>query len=689
MLLRTRIIVFVLLVVAGVAALVVAVGALREAELDTRIAQISLRQLDQAWSFAVVNVAEKIIDDLSHLTQKDTGLSSLIRRGDQHALAELAGQSFQGSDYQWLDIFGANGDLLWSQGDRHDAPPLLSPSRLAEIDPKSPTLRGARALPDGSTGIIAALALVDAGGNRLQGGVVAAVPLTAALQALQLAMGGRVYASDGSGRLTFGRDEGLWQRARQELPAGHRGLVVIHHEGRYQEAVQFPVADLMGGRLATLLLIRDVTAMVEARKLGEGALMGALLLIFAMALLLLYLYLRRNFAVLEDAVEALHDLSRGQRGGYVELPRGSDEIGSIAAAVESFGQAVAEIARAGAQRERRQRRQQRFIRRQMEQLAATLDNEARKELLDELNQMEVAAADPHSAQSKGISDELGLIALGFSRLATKVGMQQVQLTQMVRDLREALEDKRKLISLQQELEIAAHMQASILPRTFPELPMLDMIASMHPAKEVGGDFYDVFDVRDGLLGVVVADVSGKGIPAAFFMLISRTMLRTVAREGEGPATTLARLNNLLAAENEQSMFVTVFYAEIELATGLVTYCSGGHNPPFVARAHGGVEMVSPSVGIALAMLPDMPFSEKTLRLEPGDTLFMYTDGVNEAFALDETMYGTDRLQRVLGQDSPPSSAAMALTRVFSDLSAFTAGAMQSDDITAVVVHWKG
>ncbi|MBV5336388.1 serine/threonine-protein phosphatase [bacterium] len=294
--------------------------------------------------------------------------------------------------------------------------------------------------------------------------------------------------------------------------------------------------------------------------------------------------------------------------------------------------------------------------------------------------MEAAAGDPQSAQSKAVGDELGLIALGFSRLATKVGVQQVQLTHLVRDLREALEDKRKLISLQQELEIAANMQLSILPREFPDLPML--------AKEVGGDFYDVFDVRDGVLGVVIADVSGKGIPAAFFMLISRTMLRTVAADGRGPAETLSRLNNLLSAENEQMMFVTIFYAEIELATGVATYCSGGHNPPFVTRADGAVTMVDKTAGIALATFPDLPYSEKTLTLKAGDTLFLYTDGVSEAFAADEAMFGEDRLRDVLAL-APPRSAEEALRRVMTAVSDFTVGAEQSDDITGLAVHWRG
>ena len=689
MLLRTRIIVFVLLVVAAVAGLVFTVGALREAELGRRIAELKLQQLEQAWSFAVMGAADEVAERLlSQAALSRTRLVEAIQHQDQQGLARLAEATFKDGGLMRVDILGDSGQLLWASGDGLEHPPLLGASRLAEIRQSGRTISGARAMPGGALGVVGAISVVEPGSGRMVGGIAAALPLAQALEAFHRTTGGRLYVTNAAGQLVYGKDEGLGRQALEASFPNRRGLTLISHDGRYQEAALLPIADLMGGRLANLLLVRDVTQAMADRLLWDKVLGGVIAILFIAALLALFFFLRRNFAVLNDAVAALHDLSRGQRGGYVELPHGSDEIGRIAEAVEAFSQAVGEVARVGVQRERRQRRQQRFIRRQMEQLAATLQDEARSELLDELKQMEKAAGDPQSAQSKGVGDELGLIALGFSRLATKVSVQQVQLTQLVRDLREALEDKRKLISLQQELEIAASMQLSILPRQFPVLPMLDMIASMEPAKEVGGDFYDVFEVRDGVLGVVVADVSGKGIPAAFFMLISRTMLRTVAVAGGGPAETLSRLNNLLAAENEQTLFVTVFYAEIELATGVITYCSGGHNPPYVARAGGGVEMVMPTTGLALAAFPDMPFGEKTLTLARGDTLFMYTDGVNEAFALDDTMYGVDRLQGALVAGGPPPTATVALERVMSDLRVFTRGAAQSDDITAMVVHWK-
>ena len=690
MLLRTRIIVFVLLVVSAVAGLVFTVGSLREEELGRRITELRLQQLEQAWNFALMSAADDVAEQLiSQASLSETRLIDAIQHGDQQGLARLAEATFVDDAVLRVDILGEGGQLLWASGEGMEHPPLLGAGRLAELRQKGQTLSGARALHGGGLGVVGAVSVVEPETERLVGGLAAAIHLTAVLEVFQQGTGGRLYVRDAAGQLVFGKDDGLWRRARDASASGRRGLTLIDYDDRYQEVALLPIADLMGGRLATLLLVRDVTEAVEGRMLWDKVLGGVIVIVFIAAMLLLFFYLRRNFSVLNDAVAALHDLSRGQRGGYVELPHGSDEIGRIAEAVEAFGQAVGEVARVGVQRERRQHRQQRFIRRQMEQLAATLQDEARRELLDELRQMETAASDLQSAQSKGVGDELGLIALGFSRLATKVSVQQVQLTQLVRDLRESLEDKRKLISLQQELAIAATMQLSILPRQFPVLPMLDMIASMDPAKEVGGDFYDVFEVREGVLGVVVADVSGKGIPAAFFMLISRTMLRTVAVGGEGPAVTLSRLNDLLAAENEQTMFVTVFYAEIELATGVITYCSGGHNPPYVARAGGSVEMVVPTVGLALAAFPDMPYGEKTLTLSRGDTLFMYTDGVNEAFALDDTMYGVERLQQALVAGGPPASAAEALDRVMSDLTVFTRGAAQSDDITGMVVHWKG
>jgi phosphoserine phosphatase RsbU/P len=689
MLLRTRIIVFVMLVVTGVAGLVFAVGALRERDKTARIAELEITKVEQAWAFAVAGAADGISLRLANAAA-DPRLMAAVEAGDEAALSALAG-AMQDQGFVWVNVFSANGDLLFGGADALNPLPLLGASRVVEALRDDHPAGGARVLDGQQLGVVGS-APVGVVAGRAVGLLAAALPLNRAFDTMARLTGAGVYGVDRDGRLAYGPDDALWKAARLATAGGmiQRGLTVFDNDdrGRHYEVAVLPAADVMGGRLATLYVVRDITQAIESQRLWDKVSAGGVVVAFLAAMLMLYLYLRHHFETLGDAVSALHDLARGSRGGYVELPAGNDEIGRIAQAVGVFGQAVREVERASVQRERRQRRQQRFIRRQMEQLAATLEEESRRELLSELAQMEAAAGDPQSAQSKGVGDELGLIALGFSRLATKVSVQQVQLSQLVRDLREALEDKRKLISLQQELEIAANMQLSILPREFPDLPQLDIAASMDPAKEVGGDFYDVFELGDNRLGVAIADVSGKGIPAAFFMLISRTMLRTVAAEGQGPALTLSRLNNLLSAENEQMMFVTLFYAEIDLASGLVTYCSGGHNPPVLTRAGGGVTMVAQTAGIALATFPDLPYSQMTLTLEPGDTLFLYTDGVSEAFAPDETMFGDDRLLATLAL-AVPASAEEALVRVMQAVSSFTTGAEQSDDITGLAVHWRG
>ena len=691
MLLRTRIIVFVLLVVSSVAGLVFVVGSLREREMSERVAELQLSQLEQAWSFAVVGVANRVFGTLDNLVIEFPELTDGVVQGDRQNLAAFGTHHLSGKQFLQSDVYNGAGDLLWSSDDSLNPVPLVGVGRLYHMLREGRSLAGVHALAGDRLAVLGAVVLKasskNATGDRTVGVLAAAVPLNDALIAFHRAVGGRVYAQGLDGKLIFGREDNAWRLSQDKLRSGVRSLSVFGHDGYHREAAVLSVADMTGERLATLLVVRDVTEQVKTRVLLDKASLLAVAAVFASAILLLYLYLRRSFETLSEAVNALRELSRGSYGGYVELPRGGDEIGQIAEAVEVFGQAVQSVHRAGEQRERRQRRQARYIRRQMEKLAATLKEEARQELLAELSQLESSANDTDSAQTKAVGDELGLIALGFSRLATKVGVQQTKLSQLVRELREALEDKRKLISLQQELEIAASMQLSVLPKHFPDLPTLELAAYMQPAKEVGGDFYDIFEVRPGVLAVAVADVSGKGIPAAFFMLISRTMLRTVAVDCEGPAKTLFRLNNQLSVENEQMMFVTVFYAEINLTTGVLTYCSGGHNPPVLVRAHGGVELLEKTAGMVLACFPGTLFAEKELTLSHGDTLFLYTDGVTEAFSADGEMYGEKRLCQVLASPPIPSADA-ALQRVSAALTDFTRDAEQSDDITGVVVRWR-
>jgi phosphoserine phosphatase RsbU/P len=702
MLLQTRIILFVLATLTVVAGLLIGFSSLREEAANQQARELELNGLDTAWQLAVAGAAGRVEQSLGRLAGDPEILRALVAE-DRGALTSrvtalglLSGRAGQGGADKGgetvsdVNLLSANGSLLYSSDPSLDAPPLLNRALLDPVLAGQRLARGVRLLDGNRLIVLAGAPIYGAvsGDGVVVGAVVAGLGFPAALNVLRKNTGGRVFAVGRDGSPLDGASDPLWSAVRQRIHPAEREMQLLRFDGHRYALASLPVADLAGGRVATVLIATDITLAMEEHALWSVAYGVAVLLVLVLALGLLYGYLRQNFIVLDGAVQALQDISHGRAMGYVELPSGNDEIGRISGAVDVFRGVMREIERAAGQRERRLRRQQRFIRRQMETLAVTLEEEARQSLLEELRQIESETHDVDSAQSRGVGDELGLLALGFSRLATRVSTQQVQLTQMVRDLRDALADKRRLISLQQELEIARTMQLTILPQVFPDLAELDTAARMIPAKEVGGDFYDFFPISDDKIAVVIADVSGKGIPAAFFMLIARTMLRAIAESGVGPAETMRRVNNLLAAENEQMMFVTVFYGELDLRTGVLAFSNGGHNPPLRVTRDGAVIELERSQGIALAVMPDMPFAEKSLTLDAGDMVVLFTDGVTEAFNGFDAMYGDARLVEAVGRQVT-ASAREGLDGVLSDVARFTAGAPQSDDITCLVLRWRG
>ncbi len=235
----------------------------------------------------------------------------------------------------------------------------------------------------------------------------------------------------------------------------------------------------------------------------------------------------------------------------------------------------------------------------------------------------------------------------------------------------------------QELAVSARLQQSILPRPLDLGPGWDMAAFMKPARYVGGDFYDWFPAGPDRVVLLVADVSGKGIPAALFMAVSRTLIRASVLAGGGIAAALSAANAQLEADNEEAMFVTVFLAELDLRDGTLTYVNAGHGDGWLRRADGTLAALAAN-GPAVAMRPNVRYRAETVSLRPGEYLFLSSDGVNEAFAVDDTLFGDDRLEQVL-RNHPPVSATGAVTAVADAVSAFAAGAEQSDDITCLAL----
>ena len=246
----------------------------------------------------------------------------------------------------------------------------------------------------------------------------------------------------------------------------------------------------------------------------------------------------------------------------------------------------------------------------------------------------------------------------------------------------------QLESLKGDLAIASEIQQAILPRVFPPFPeiadKLDIAASMTPAKDVGGDFYDLFRIDDERIGFVIADVSGKGIPAAIFMAVSRTLIRATGVRGGSPAECIAYSNKLLAAESVDCMFVTVFYGIININTGEINYCNAGHNPPYVLKHDGKVEPLPTMGDCMVGAIDGLPYHEATLQLEKGDALVMYTDGVTEAMNIDYQQFGEERLEETL-EDVAMHNCQEMVDAIKSDVAAFAGEAEQSDDITVLTL----
>ena len=251
-------------------------------------------------------------------------------------------------------------------------------------------------------------------------------------------------------------------------------------------------------------------------------------------------------------------------------------------------------------------------------------------------------------------------------------------------LREALTTRDRLVAIQNELDVASKMQQSILPTEFPHADAYEMFGNMEPAREVGGDFFDIIPLEGEQVGFAIADVSGKGVPAALFMMSSRTLLKGAAIGSPDPASALGEVNTLLEQDNEAAMFVTVFYATYNPANGHVVYSNGGHNPPLIVHPDGSSTVLGEANGVALGIMPGFEYDKGSVVLGPGDALLLYTDGVTEAMNAANEEFGMERLQAVF-EGAPPANAEEANRAVFAAVHAFAAGTPQSDDITCLAL----
>ena len=257
-------------------------------------------------------------------------------------------------------------------------------------------------------------------------------------------------------------------------------------------------------------------------------------------------------------------------------------------------------------------------------------------------------------------------------------------------VRKSQQEHTQLVSIKSDLAVAGEIQQAILPQKFPPIEemadMVDLFATMTPAKEVGGDFFDFFKIDEKRLGFVIADVSGKGVPASIFMAVSRTLLRATGMRGIDTNECLNYVNNMLCHGSIDSMFVTVFYVIYNTETGLVEYTNAGHNPPYVVRADGTVDTLPMSENIVAGMFDDFTFTQSTLQLDKGDMLVLFTDGVTEAFNTSGEMFDEKGLETTLENKGAGKSSHDICQEILKDVNDFSGKEPQSDDITLMAIR---
>ena len=319
----------------------------------------------------------------------------------------------------------------------------------------------------------------------------------------------------------------------------------------------------------------------------------------------------------------------------------------------------------------------------------------KREMADPINRIADAAVRFAGDRKKGITG-----TDHFRELDIRTGDEVENLYFVMSDMEQELNDYEKNLTavtaekerMRTELSLATQIQADMVPNLFPpfpDRPEFDIYASMHPAKEVGGDFYDFFLIDDRHLGMIMADVSGKGVPAALFMMATMILLQVMTRNLRSPKKVLERANEQICGNNSQEMFVTVWLGVLELDTGRLVAANAGHEYPVVKQPDGKFELIKDRHGFVLGGMEGVKYNEYEIQLKRGSKLFLYTDGVPEAVNREEEQFGTDRMLAALNQDTGRAFPREDMEEVTRALEEFSEGAPQFDDITMMCLYYAG
>lgn len=615
---------------------------------------------------------------LSARIAADPALRAAIDRNDAAEARQLLAKARADSDAVRIDVLTSEGRVFASSAGMAAETPLLDATWLASRIQDDPYVTGIEAGSDGALLMVVTSAI----GNGFLS--VAASP-EPALRAF--GRGDRmVFVLDQMGRLAKISPSEAWPELAAALARTGNRTTSLERDGRTLTVVSTPLLTTSMLPIGTLVTVRDTTPAAQRRALVLLITVSAAGLVFAVLLIVLFASTKAALGPLSDITRVIRGMAAGDAMVSADIPDRHDEVGEIAAAVEVFRRDIVALAQTRVSDRLWRAQQQALIRREMETLAGVLEDSERDDLRRDLQEIEAASAEGEAA-----------LAEGFRRMAARVMAQHVRLADLLaertRDLevvREALAERAQLTRLRQEMEVARALQLGSLPQVFPPFPErtdFEIHAAMEPAREVGGDFYDFALLDDDRLAVMIGDASGKGVSAAMFIAMGRSILRSAIVRGATPAQALGLANATMAVENHTMMFATAFVGVLDLNSGRLTFACAGHNPPYLVDKAGKVDVL-PSGGIALGVIDDATYQDRELTVPCGASLVMFTDGVTEANTPEMELYGEARLEHLLTElaATGPEGTVVGIQQA---IRSFAGTAEQADDITVLSVRWLG
>lgn len=529
----------------------------------------------------------------------------------------------EGQEFLRVEVTGPRGAMLFALRPAGSTRDVVDTGVLTQVRDSGQPVVGPAREEDGS---IALRATVPAGTARpAQGAVTVEVSIEGMLRDLAQRNSADVFLVGARGTLLAGTAPRLWDQLGRAVQQGN-GRRLVEHDDQVYAVVTLPLLDETGGRLGALVQLRDVTGATGQREFEYNLSVASLAALMLLLVIGTWAMVRHAFAPITTAVTALDSLSSGEIEVEVLGEERRDEVGAIARAVRVVRDRSREGLRQAQRENRSRRRQEHFIRQQMIQIGATLDEDSRRQLMEELKLDAPQAPDA----AKGAGSGLGVLATAFQVMTRRVVDQSEKMDQLVAELREALAAKTELIGLQQQFEITHRMQAEMLPSALPPRADVAVRGGILPAHEFGGDFYDFFPITQNRIGVLAGHVSGHGLSSVFLTLTARNLLKAGMFCDLAPGMVLALTNRLMAAENKEQLAVSAFVGVLDTAVGSFRYARAGYATPILARRLGDAAALSAPQNPLLGLVPQVGYEEVSEDIPQQSTLLLTSPGFAEA-----------------------------------------------------------